>query len=141
MLKNKETSKLLNLADSTAESKLLVQNIRTVQNDAAEEIKSFDNIVLSDDKLVSFIENIENLSRARSLEISIASVDKVEDKKALEPHLVRIVMETQGSWSDNFAFLRAIESLPYRVMIESSNFAKEEDTWRLRITLILYVFN
>ena len=138
---NKEASRLTNLADHAAETEILVQSIRAVQNDAAEDIEAFDNLVLADDKLVPLIESIEGTGRALGLETSILSVGKIEDEKSAESPLVRIVMETQGPWAETFSFIQAVESLPHRVILDESSFSKEETGWRSRIILSLYLFD
>lgn len=140
-VKNQEVSVLLNQADHTAKVAILAQSIRVTQKDAAEDIESFESFVLTDDKLVPIIESIEGAGRALNLDTSILSVGKVEDNESLELQMIRIVIETQGSWTSTFSFLNVIESLPNRVMIEESNFSKEETSWRSRIILRLYSFN
>ncbi|MDO8589927.1 MAG: hypothetical protein Q7R69_01485 [bacterium] len=140
-LKNKEASELLNLADRAAEARTLAQSIRTVQSSAAEELAAFDSFTLSDSKLVPLIESVEGVGKALGLNTDIVSVGKIEDKKAVEPAMIRIVMETQGSWAQNLSFLRAIESLPNRVVIDELGLSKAEVGWRLRMVLSLYSFN
>lgn len=140
-VKNKEASELLNLADYDAEARILAQSIRMMQNRAAEDIAAFDSVILSNDKLVPLIESIEGAGRTLGLDISIVSVGKIVDKKFVEPDIIRIVMETQGPWSKTFSFLRVIESLPHRVMIEESSLSKVEVGWYSRIVLSLYSFN
>ncbi|MBI2086748.1 MAG: hypothetical protein HYT69_01075 [Candidatus Zambryskibacteria bacterium] len=141
--KNKETSKMLALADEVEREAILTQSIRMTKNTAATELEQLDNLVISDSKLASLIEKIEQAGSSFGLNISILSVGKVEDKKAkpVEPHLVRIVMETAGPWAPTLAFLRAIETLPYRVMIEESSIYREEIFWRSKIILSLNSFN
>ena len=140
-VKNKETFKLLNEADSVAETENLAQSIRVMQASAAEDITAFDNLVLVGDKLVPLIESIEEVGRELGLDTNIVSVAKIEDKKSVEPDIIRIVVETQGSWAPTLSFLRAIESLPHRVMIDESSLSKVEIGWRMRITLSLHSFD
>ena len=138
-LKNEETSKLLNLVDEASEKETLSQSIRIMQNTAAADIKAFDNIVLSNDRLVPLIESIEKSGRALGLDLEILSVVKVEGADSIGLlHIIRIVIETQGSWAQTLSFLRIIESLPHRVLIDESNFSKQGDGWHSRIVLSLY---
>ena len=139
--KNKNVPKLLNLADQAAEMKILVQSVRMIQNDAREDIKAFDNFVFSDDKLVLLIESIEGAGQALGLDTNIVSVGKIEDEKSVTPDIVRIVTETQGPWAPTLSFLRAIESLPHRILIEESSLSRVEVGWRSRIILSLYSFD
>ena len=147
-LKNKAASKLLNLADEAAEAKILSQSVRMIQKNAAEDIAAFDSLTLSGDNLVPLIEDIEGAGQTLGLDTKIVSVGKIEDKKSVEPDIIRIVMETQGSWAPTLSFLRAIESLPHRVMIDESILSRDEigpagngASWRLKIVLSLYSFD
>ncbi|MEX2013479.1 MAG: hypothetical protein WD897_01000 [Parcubacteria group bacterium] len=140
-LKNKEASELLNLADESAEARTLAQSIRTTQENAVEDLTAFDSLVLSGDRLVPLIDNIERAGRTFGLDTNIVSVAKIEDKESIEPDMIQVVMETQGSWAPTLSFLRAIESLPHRVMIEESSLSRVEVGWRSRIVLSLYSFD
>ena len=140
-VKNKGTSELLNLADETVEREILAQSIRMLQNNAQEDLAAFNNFVLSGDKLVSLIESIEETGRTLGLDTEIVSVGKIEDKRSIEPDIIRIVIESQGSWAPILSFLRAIESLPYRVMIDESGLSKVEIGWRSKIILSLHSFD
>ncbi len=139
--KNRETSQLLNAVDSATEESMLVRSIKAIQNNADKDLAAFDKLVFSGDKLVPLIEKIEETGRVLGLDTNILSVGKIEDKKAIEPNIVRITMETQGSWAPTLSFLRAMENLPYRVMIDESSFVREETVWRLKITLALHSFD
>ncbi|MEK7461623.1 MAG: hypothetical protein AAB586_00945 [Patescibacteria group bacterium] len=140
-LQNKNASELISVADNDARIENLSQSIRVMQSSAAEDLKKFDDLVLSGDKLVSFIENIEGTSKIFGLDTNIVSVEKIEDKQAVEPDAIRIVMETKGAWSSSASFLRTIESLPYRVKIDGLNLSKDENDWHLKIILSFYTFD
>ena len=147
-LKNKEAFALLNLANEAAETKILSQSVRMIQKNATEDIAAFDSLTLSGDNLVPLIEDIEGAGQTLGLDTKIVSVGKIEDKKSVEPDIIRIVMETQGSWAPTLSFLRAIESLPHRVMIDESILSRDEigpagngASWRLKIVLSLYSFD
>ncbi|MBI2674052.1 MAG: hypothetical protein HYX23_02100 [Candidatus Zambryskibacteria bacterium] len=138
---NREATELINLADYDAKVGVLAQSIRIMQNSAKEDIALFDEITLSGDKLVSFIEKIEATGKILGLNVTIVSVEKLEDKKSAKPDTVRIIMETKGAWSPTISLLHAIESLPYRVMMDRLNLSKDETDWRLKINLSLYSFD
>ena len=140
-IKNKETSRLQDEADSLTEARNLSHSIRLVQNSAAEDLADFNNFLLSNDKLVFLIEDIEKTGRTLGLETSIVSVGKTEGNGSIQSGMINIAIETQGSWTPTLSFLRAIEFLPYRVMISESNLSKVGDSWHLRIVLSLYLLN
>ena len=139
--KNKKILELLSEADSASETGELAQSIKTTQTNAGGDLDAFDKLVLTSGKLVPLIESIETAGRGLGLETKIVSVGKIEDKKQGEPSLIRLVLETQGAWAQTLAFLRAIENLPYRVMIDESSLLEVDVNWRLRITLALHSFD
>lgn len=138
-LKNKETSELLNLVDEAAEKEALSQSIRLMQNTLAEDIKAFNNVVLSNDKLILLIESIEKSGKVLGLDADILSVEEVKDASSIGLHTVRMVIETRGSWAPTLSFLRVIESLPHRVLIDESNILKQNNSWRSKVILSLYL--
>lgn len=139
--KNQKISELLNLADQASEIEVLTRSIRAVQSGAEKDLKAFDNLVLSDDKLVALIESIEAAGQTLGLGTKIVSVSKIEDKKAIVPDMIAITIETQGPWAGTLSFLHAIESLPHRIRIDKLTLSKEEVGWRSATTLVLYSFD
>jgi Tfp pilus assembly protein PilO len=139
--KNKETLELFNLVDEAAEKEALSQSIRTMQNTAREDIKAFNEIVPSSGKLIPLIENLETSGRALGLDVEILSVEEVKNTDSLGLQNIRIAIETQGSWPSTLSFLRVIESLPHRVLIDESSISKQGDLWRSRIILSLHLFD
>ena len=140
-VKNKETFELLNATLDADEEKLLFQSLRMIQYEAFENIRDFESRVLTSDNLVPLIESIEEASRNLGVETRIVSVGRVDEKKLVEPYVVRIVTDSVGSWSGTLALLNAVENLPHRVTIDESIFTKEGTNWRLKIVLLLDSFN
>ncbi|PIQ66541.1 MAG: hypothetical protein COV96_00830 [Candidatus Zambryskibacteria bacterium CG11_big_fil_rev_8_21_14_0_20_42_18] len=138
--KNQETSILLNEARQVTEAGGLTQSIKTIQANSREEITALDELVFTNDKLVSLIESIEEKGKVLKLNTKIASVERKESATS-DPDLIRMVVEAGGSWSATSAFLHALESLPYRVMIEESILSQAEDSWRLRIVFSIHSFD
>ena len=139
--KNKETSRLLNIADQAAEEEVLVQSIRTIQNSAKGDLEAFEKAVLSEDKLVPLIESIEGAARLLGVDLEISSVEEAGEATADEPQKLDIVLVGKGSWASVFSFLKALESLPHRVMINKTTLSKGESLWNTTIFLSLYMFN
>ncbi|PIP55798.1 MAG: hypothetical protein COX06_01335 [Candidatus Zambryskibacteria bacterium CG22_combo_CG10-13_8_21_14_all_42_17] len=139
--KNEKSKELLNSVNQTAETRTLDRSIKSVQNNAAKDLITLNNFIFSDDKLVSLIESIEGAGQAFGIDASIVSVGKIENKDNIGSSMVRIIIDTQGHWSGTLAFVRAIENLPYRVMIDESSLFRNEDGWRSRIVLSLHIFD
>ena len=140
-IKDQEASELINLANQDTKVEILAKSIRTIQNNPTDHISTFDALTLSNEKLVPFIESLEEAGQIFDLETDVVSVEKLGGKKAVEPDIIRIVMETRGAWTPTFSFIRAVESLPHRVMIDELNLSKDENYWRLKIVLSFYSFN
>lgn len=140
--KNAGISRVINEADQAAETERLIQSIKELQASNSEDLEAFETIVFTSDKLVPLIESIEEAGDKLGLETKIASVSEIEDKKSAEPRLIRIVIEaSEGSWGSTLSFLRAVENLPHRIMVEESNLSKEGDSWHLRMTISIHTFD
>jgi len=138
--KNQETSILLNEARQVTEAGGITQSIKMIQANSREEITALDELVFTNDKLVSLIESIEEKGKVLKLDTKIASVERKESATA-DPDLIRMVVEAGGSWSATSAFLHALESLPYRVMIDESSLLRTPEDWRLRVTFSIHSFD
>ncbi len=139
--KNQEASQLQSDADETALARQISRSIRLAQNNSSQDLADFDKLLLTSGKLVSLIDNIEKSGRALGLETNIVSVGKAEEKDSGQSNIVSIAIETKGAWAPTLSFLRAIESLPYRVMISRSDLSKVDNEWHLKIALSLHLFD
>lgn len=138
-IQNEETSLLLISADEIAAESAALQSIRAARVTSKIEIEEFESLVLTDEKLVGAIESIENAGRRLGLSTDTVSVqNEVEDSST--HNKVNLMVETEGDWEPTMQFLKAVESQPYRVMIDEVHFQKEEGVWLSRIGLSLYIF-
>ncbi len=137
---NEETSLLLTQVEEMAGESASAQAIRSSRNKASEEIERFESIALTEDKLVSTLESIESIGKALSLTTDIVSVEK-EEVTSGNHYKVSLLVETEGEWSSSLQFLKALESIPNRVLVDEVHFEKEEDVWTSRIGISLYIFN
>ena len=140
---NHTTAALLDEANATTEADVLAQSIKTMQSNSALELAEFDDFVITDAKLVGLIEKVEEAGQAFNLTTNIVSVDKIEDKKAKpnDPRIIRLTVETDGSWSGTMLFLRALESLPHRITMEEVNTTKQETGWHMKVVISLNSFD
>ena len=144
--KNKQTSALLVTAQERAGQELLIQAIRITQNSAKGEISSLDDLVLRERELVTLIEDLEGLGKRLGLEVRTLSVSAGEQPSSGgavsgEPRRVGLSIEAVGSWDGAVNFLKAIETLPQRVMISETNLAKRSDDWYVKADFALYIFD
>lgn len=139
--KNKSASELALLAENAASDEAVLQHVRLVENSHSDLIAAFEGIILNDGDLVPLIESIQGTGRGFGLETEILSVSETQGDGDAEPDLVRIAIESRGSWAANLSFLRAIESLPYRVMVEEAGIRKDaESVWVSDTVIFLHVF-
>ena len=138
---NQEVSESINKIDRIEKGRILTQSLRAIRTDAEDDIVMFEEFVLTEERLVSLIENLESTGRTLGLETEILSVGKVEDKKSEEDLPIRIAIETRGSWNGAFNFLRAVENLPYLVIMEEVDFSKVENIWHLKTVILLQTFD
>jgi Tfp pilus assembly protein PilO len=97
----------------------LQEAVRTVQP----KIDLLNNSIIPSEGNVGFIEILEKTARGNGLEIVIDSLTE-EDKKEFSSSTVNILsvrLRTTGSWEGTYRFLKAIEVLPFKLVL--SNFA------------------
>lgn len=139
-MKNKEASRLLSEAKLATERGEIVQSLKILRGDIAEDINTFDSLVFTADKLVSLIETIEDTGRRFGLETDIVSVDSVEGGVS-EPDTISIVVEARGPWEEVFSFLITLESLPHYIVVREVRLSEDGGNWFLKTAFSLYAFN
>ena len=78
---------------------------------------------------VQFIENLESVARNSGLSIDIDSLLLENDPKATQTTItvLRIKVKTKGSWSNTYKFISELESLPYKIKINSVLLSKTSE--------------
>jgi Tfp pilus assembly protein PilO len=138
---NAETARLISLSAESETRANTAHTIRSLQDSASEEVQAFENLTLTNERLVPLIESIESVGRALKLDLEIVSVEKKLEGEGGGPQRIRIVIEASGPWGGAFSLVKAIESLPHRVMFENVSLTKGEEGWSTMISLSLYSFN
>jgi len=156
-IKNKSisTSDTIRKVEESSNNSILVQSINSTGSNSANELDKLENLALSQEKLVNFIETLEGLGRSMNLNINIVSVDSEPGKSVDNPDKIHFRIEASGSWSGTMQFLHALESLPYRTMINNSNLTilngsenlsssstttAQKRSWKLSTDLSVYSF-
>lgn len=138
---NQETSRLSGLAEKSVREEVTLESIRALRESSEVEIEAFEKLMLTDSRLVSVIESLESVSRSLSLDTEVVSVAKEGEVAPNEAQKIKIVIESEGSWRSLFSLMKAIESLPQRVMLEEESLTKTGSLWQGRVILSLYSFN
>ncbi len=138
---NAETARLANLLEESEVRTNTLQSIQALQISLGSEIEAFEKLTLTNERLVPLIESIENVGRTLKLDLSILSVEKKEGVEGDAFPKIRITIDAQGAWNGVFSLVEAIETLPYRVMIERVTLIKKDLDWSTMIILSLHSFN
>jgi len=156
-IKNKsiETSGTIQKVEESSNNSILVQSINSSGNKSSNELAGLEELSLSQDKLVIFIENLEELAKSMNLGIKIISVESEPGKGADNPDKIHFRIETSGNWGNNMKFLHAIEYLPFRTILNNTSLSLSNvnnnsnisttstsgiSKWKLNTDLAVYSF-
>ncbi len=115
-------------------------------NSLEESQQKIDRILIERDGVVSFIETLENVAETTNTILQIKDVDvevikeeEGEKEKELYGQL-NMVFNVAGSWSGVTRYLSFVESLPYRVSIDSLRLStatneEEEVGWSMNMVI------
>ena len=137
--KNNETSKLLNTSREADTIEVRAKAVRALRSELTEEFEIFKELVLSEDKIVDLIGIIEGAGVSLGVETKVVSVAKVEAKNQ-SAKIIKMIVETNGSWALTLAMSQALEGLPYKVTVEEVSINKEGSEWSSRTALLLNYF-
>ncbi len=117
------------------------QSLRAIQNISRGDVAILEKAVVSQDKTVAVLESLERAGRSLGTEVKITSVERVESLGTPATGGLKVDLDSRGTWSKNFALLRAVESLPYRVIFKEVSLVKEGSSWVLGLSILLPTFN
>jgi len=99
-------------------------------SDMEGDIIKINNFTLEKEKLVLFIEDLENLSSQAGVEVLVDSVKEGEQTV--------FVVKASGSFSSLHRLVGLIENMPYPILIEDLNLEKlPEGVWQAEVTIRL----
>ena len=128
-------------ANEAVVEKTLIESLSTLKATNKEEIGAFEDSTLTEEGLVEFIESLENKGQELGLKLEVASVNKsAGESLPPEVSILKISLIAEGSWEEVYAFLGAIESLPYRVTFEKLNLSKGDERWKLETSFSVHIF-
>lgn len=135
-VQSEEVVSLESQAESLGQMDNVAQSVRSIKNSSGTDLAGLDNLIVSQKKVVSFIEMIESLGGSMGLETHTLSVNTDETT-------VRIALETDGPWARSMGFIRALENLPYKITLDETTMASnlESEEWHTNITIILPFFD
>jgi hypothetical protein len=120
--KNEKISAFLNEADADLKKDETLRSIKITLEDYEEEVAKLDTYFISHEGTSEFIESLESLGEKAGVALTIASVALEQDTRVKNDfkEVLRIRMETSGSWANTFTFLSIIENMPMSVRVENA---------------------
>lgn len=152
--KNNHTLELISQVELGSNNSLLIQTIKSNNTGTSSEITELNEITLTKEKLVGFIENLEQMGKDHGLKIKILSVSAEDNSDKSQPQKINIQVETQGEWKPSMKYIHLVENLPYRTVINSSQInldsgsinlssgstTSNKRNWKSNLSLTFYSF-
>lgn len=120
--KSERVANMINYVSSESDREQYNVNVQKQLQALDPDIKRVENSIIRSTEVVNFIENLEALAHDNGLSIKNDSINTEEgDPKLSSGNLVflKIKSTTVGSWAGTYRFLSQLESLPYKVRIDS----------------------
>lgn len=120
--KNIEISALQQGVDTSSGRAALLLSAKNALDATAKDRADLDAYFVSNDDVVSFIEDIEGLKVATGADIKVVSVNVAADSKNTSVQTLTLSTTIDGSWNQQMHALSLIESMPYRTNVSSVQF-------------------
>lgn len=143
--KNSEISTWKNEVKVFKDRASKVRSISQLLEETRSEREVIDSFFVSDERVVSFIENLEALARQRGLVVSTDSIQVQDIEKSNLKQNLQVQLNTIGNWNNTFHFFKQVENLPVGLKVDSVSLNKntvlsqEADTvsheWRMSLRL------
>ncbi len=116
-------------AETYNENKKNEQNLQKIYNQSIADRAKISSYVVSEDKIIDFIESIENIGKITNTTVSLSAIDsKAMDElaKGASGHIKAKVTVT-GSWTGVMTALSLLENLPFSLSLENSRVFKDSE--------------
>lgn len=128
-------------AQSRLGSDVWSRNVKEIQGEFGVETEVLHAAAITRPGLATLVELLESTGKDMGLSVTIVSVKNESDKDPVnKPHNVRITIETRGGWSGSLAFVRLLQSLPHKTMIESTSLSRQEGGWKSSSVIKIVAF-
>ena len=111
--------------DTDLSNKNRQQTFLNTYNDTAADRARLSGFFIPANRVVTFIEVVENLSQQSGAKVSLVSVnaDNLDGLPSGTQGIVRASVSAIGSWSSVMRALKLAESLPYKISVSNVNLA------------------
>lgn len=115
------------------------REVGRIQDELQGDLATLDEAAITQPELISLIESLEKTGREMGLKVLFSSLVS-EGVSSTTPQTVKMVVDTEGSWSASLAFVNLLEHLPVKSSIENSTLNLSGTAWRSGTTLRVTVF-
>ena len=124
--KNKNISSIVSEIDLVVKKEVRLKSVKNLIKETEGDHIKLNTYFITDDKVVDFIENIENMAKDVGVDIEVVSVyvndikdDSIQKNNISE--LLRLSIEMSGKWSNIYHFVSLVEKLPFKIDILNIN--------------------
>jgi hypothetical protein len=104
------------------ENKKNEQNLQKIYKQTVVDRAKLDTYIITEDKVVNFIESLENIGKMTNTKVALSSIDSEEMKdlaKGTSGH-IKAKVDIKGSWSNVMTSLSMLENLPFSITLDNS---------------------
>ena len=124
--KNESISLVANEIDIALEKEVKLKSIKNLIKDTENDRAKLNAYFVVDDKVIDFIEDIENLAKDTNVDLKVMSIDINDDGNNTPQQnniseLLQLNLKVAGLWDNLFHFISLVDELPFRVDISKVN--------------------
>lgn len=123
----------------TEEKKQGISALKNLLKNIGAQKQEIDNIFTEENKIVDFIESLEDIAKLAGAEISFRNAD-IPANSSANNSLPVFLFDIRGSFEAVFKFLKLAENLPYQTNIQNLGLLLEEKNWRANFKIQLLSF-
>lgn len=126
---NKAISTISNEMNLATKKEMTLRSTKSLVKDTEANRAKIENYFVADDTIVNFIETVESMSDYTGAEVKVLSVN-VSDNQIMKndvSEVLRLNLETKGTWNKVFHFLSLMEKMPFSIDILKADFEVSKD--------------
>lgn len=131
--KNETISRNENIIETALAERGKIATLKTLVEETHKDREKLDSFLVDKEKIVEFLESVENLAKNERLSIGIGSLEERTDSASgVAVPTLNLSIDSSGSWSNVIKFLHLMENLPYHLSISKVNLRTDEGGARKR---------
>jgi len=123
---NKEIFLLQENINVRTENNLRLKSIEKTLEQTKINIQKIESYFVGVDGTVSFIETVESLGKKNNVNPRVTTVDVLNDSQIKDDYkeFLKLSINTDGTWTNTFYFLAALENVPYKISFNNISINK-----------------